>query len=873
VLFGVAACISEITAVKAQAPRTDIYGDPLPAGAIARLGTIRYRNPHADFFDLSPDSTRLALHTASPQNRLDVCDPLTGRVVFTISADKGPVKNYGFSPDNRFLAVEQEERIHLLDKATGAHCLTLEGGFTGEHGRFAGDGKTFAIWGGDGPVWLWDTDTGRLLRKLDVKPAHPFPGINISRDLRVVAHSPDGEKIEVWDLRTGRLKRTLPALKHSLNGLALAPKGNIVVATGADFRILQVYDVATGRKSDVDLGRGIHPLGMRFSPDGRYLAALEQGEPPAVIQEEPPVVYVWDVLTGKPVGAFLGGSGKKFGYGMGDFSFSQDSRKLAIIDGYRIFLYDIGTRARIYAWTAFGNPFYSRIVFARDGKLMAVRDGKTSIRLFDIANGSELQRPAGHADEVRFLIFSADGKKLFSSGMDASIRVWDFDTGRQLRNLSIPQNDYSEIHVTADGSAVLSFDKSGDSKVRLWNVPAGQERFSFLQRDVPIEIGNEGAAIAVSPQGAVAAATRMVQGRPLQVYDPRTGKSVLGVDYDLVTALAFSPDGRILAVLRKTNRLPDKEGTLDFIDASTGKLISTIDTADPWAHALFFSPDGRLLGRLDSEYIQFWEVATRQVAYARRHRPLGISEPGITRDGRIMTVEDSRDWHFWLRDGDSEARLLPIPEDDKYLRTCAFSPDGKKLVTGSHTGQILVWDLEALSPKPVAPVLSEPELATLWSELGRADAARAYKINRSMVGSPVSTVAFLAKNLHPAVPDQTPSLVVALDAPSFAVRDSASKKLAELGLDAEPAIQAALERKPGLETRRRLEMLLDNIRKRPIPADQLRLKRAIAVLEHIGTAEALHLLEVLAKGSPNAVITQEAKTSAERLRGWRTASK
>ncbi len=75
----------------------------------------------------------------------------------------------------------------------------------------------------------------------------------------------------------------------------------------------------------------------------------------------------------------------------------------------------------------------------------------------------------------------------------------------------------------------------------------------------------------------------------------------------------------------------------------------------------------------------------------------------------------------------------------------------------------------------------------------------------------------------------------------------------------------ALASNPPLEVKRRIEDLLDEIRKPVTLPKKLQTLRAIEVLEHIGTPEAQEVLKSLAKGAPEARITHEAKGSLERL--------
>jgi hypothetical protein len=84
-----------------------------------------------------------------------------------------------------------------------------------------------------------------------------------------------------------------------------------------------------------------------------------------------------------------------------------------------------------------------------------------------------------------------------------------------------------------------------------------------------------------------------------------------------------------------------------------------------------------------------------------------------------------------------------------------------------------------------------------------------------------------------------------------------------------PALRAALQGKPSLELRRRAQQLLDELDTATLSGERLRGVRAVAVLEHIGSAEARKLLDTLASGAPEALRTQEAKAALARLRSKR----
>src|SRR5207249_2854336 len=99
----------------------------------------------------------------------------------------------------------------------------------------------------------------------------------------------------------------------------------------------------------------------------------------------------------------------------------------------------------------------------------------------------------------------------------------------------------------------------------------------------------------------------------------------------------------------------------------------------------------------------------------------------------------------------------------------------------------------------------------------------------------------------------------------FAVRERASQELEKLGDVAESALKRALEGKPPLEVRLRVEALLEKVRGPITSPERLRLSRAVEILEYAGTRAARKTLWELADGPANARITREAKAAMDRL--------
>jgi hypothetical protein len=271
-------------------------------------------------------------------------------------------------------------------------------------------------------------------------------------------------------------------------------------------------------------------------------------------------------------------------------------------------------------------------------------------------------------------------------------------------------------------------------------------------------------------------------------------------------------------------------------DASSGAELPLLEWANNRAvTALAFSPDGRTLAAGTSapnreEFpLVLWELASGKVrAEFKGHRG-------------------------------------PVTE-------MAFAPDGRTLATGGADTTVLLWDVTGRTD-PAARLpgeLSSEQLAGLWSNLGSGDARRGHQAMIRLAAAPAEAVALLRQRVKPATgkpleAQEVEQRIAELEDDSFAVREKASRALEDAGRSVRPALLEALEAKPGLEKKRRLQRLLEGMRA-PGPAPALvRALRAVELLERLGTPEARRLLETLAGGQPGARLTAESRAALRRL--------
>src|SRR5439155_1498521 len=158
------------TQATAAPPRADSFGDPLPEGALLRLGTVRLR--HGDgvcAVAFAPDGKLLA--SISRDRTLRLWDAATGRQIRQLSEPDCEYYALAFSPDSRTLAAATGDplrgghtAVRLWDVTTGKERTRLKGHERGVLAlAFSADGRRLASANPFEPVRIWDVQTGQTV--------------------------------------------------------------------------------------------------------------------------------------------------------------------------------------------------------------------------------------------------------------------------------------------------------------------------------------------------------------------------------------------------------------------------------------------------------------------------------------------------------------------------------------------------------------------------------------------------------------------------------------------------------------------------------------------------------------------------------------
>jgi DNA-binding transcriptional regulator YbjK len=288
---------------------------------------------------------------------------------------------------------------------------------------------------------------------------------------------------------------------------------------------------------------------------------------------------------------------------------------------------------------------------------------------------------------------------------------------------------------------------------------------------------------------------------------------------------------------------------------------------DDTAHVAF-APDGRtLVLRRRQKTIPVWETATGRQRLVLEGHGESMACFAYAPDGRTLA---SSGWdnttRLWDLGTGQELRRLEGHRGKAHALT--FSPDAKTLVSAGDDTTFLFWNVADLTgrARALAGRLSAEELEARWEDLTDRDAAKAHRAVTSLSATPEQAVPLFQKYLRRVRAPEAQHLarlVRDLDDDRFPTRERAAAELEQLAELAEPALRQKLTERPTPELQRRVEQLLARLES--FSPDQLRVLRAVEVLEQTGTPEARRLLEALSEGASGALLTREATAAVRRL--------
>jgi len=332
---------------------------------------------------------------------------------------------------------------------------------------------------------------------------------------------------------------------------------------------------------------------------------------------------------------------------------------------------------------------------------LSVPEGKTSEP--DSPTNYPVRLLAGHTNEINRLLVTPDQKTLISASSDRTIKYWDAESddgepgtvilndgierkgvvplvvklpkipppieakvtvGKPIRSLTGHQDWVVSLTQTPDGRTLVTGDDAGI--VVVWDLPDGKEkrrwRAKYWARS--LDVSPDGKTIAMSEYVVLRHPEKEKDPyRAFRLWDVESGNPSADLSKDIkdtMAAVAYSPDGKWLAVGVGGGVGPEQKGTVLLLDPATGKKIRELTP----------------------------------------HHELGATDLAFHPDGKHL-FSSGRDQHvkIWrLKDGQHVGNLGKPKKRGDWISSLSISPNGRRLAAADMSGKIVVYSLTDDSP-------------------------------------------------------------------------------------------------------------------------------------------------------------------------------
>ena len=407
---------------------------------------------------------------------------------------------------------------------------------------------------------------------------------------------------------------------------------------------------------------------VAMSSDGKYVASGSEDR----------TARVWEVTSGKEIARI------EHPAAVGAVQLTSDGKHLATIADVR------SAEIAVRLWSLPAGHLTAQfpagsIAFSPDDKLFAVANS-TGIAVCDTITGKQTTAlPNGSGK----LAFSVDGKRITNGE-----RVWDTTTGKELSRIPPQQAGTRAVDFSPDGKCVAT--GTAQQMALLWDAGTGRPIATLRQRRQRSYAALEDLlrhdfrmAVSFSRDSRyLATAGGDIQARVWEIESQIEIADLL--HQSIVGWAAFTRDGKIVITT-------SEDGTARLWEPRSGHELTRIAENFSPGSEVSANEDGKYIVTAEDKTVSVWSTAAR----VTRRFLLNSAVTGLafTGDGKLFAACDSTSARVWeMESGEMRAQMIQKEPNigsswRDYLKSVAFSPDGKLLATADGDYTARIWDV------------------------------------------------------------------------------------------------------------------------------------------------------------------------------------
>jgi RNA polymerase sigma factor (sigma-70 family) len=654
----------------------DADGDPLPRGALARLGKLRFHY-EPEVFGNAPTILKFLeddkILAACSNGGACFWDTNTGKELRRLS-DFPRTCTVDFSPDGKRVAINSGD-VTVLDVASENQVFKVDRTdwfpIANMPICYSPDGKTLAAsyYEGDrdkAMVKILDASTGR--EKMRLSNVSPFHTLSFSPDSRTLAVGQE-ESVRVFDVVSGKCIRHIPGEGVPFARVIFSRDSRMLAWQGKD-RIVLTETASAQPRATFDFNIDFFGS-FAFADDGRNLVSWKRGG----------AAQVWDLKTGRLC------------------------RELTTV------------------------PCRSAAL-SKDGTVAILSNWRTAIGFWDIASGAEKpQEFQAHGTSIRSVNFTPDSKKVITAGFDEDVCIWDAANGKRLDRFKGKGGE--AVAISPDARHVAAIMSESAEQASMWDMALGNRTLPLTKASAKTTF----ISLAFSPNGKQLLSGHLkgplnlsqVYPQPpsscVNVWDATTGELLQELDLGMLYPgfIAVAADGKTVAIGGQQRGLvPVERSYLAILDVKAGGKLFSMGQ-HPGVSSLAMAPDGKILAAGGQDRtVRVFEVATGQERFKLSGHKRAVAAVAFSPDGRVLASADGIGADYRLATGEpfgdswnpkiaprilfwdvaTGKELYQLGGLSANVTSLAFSPDGTRLVSGLGDGTALVWDVAAIRPSP-----------------------------------------------------------------------------------------------------------------------------------------------------------------------------